>query len=118
MAHSLQADGLATFLIDLLTTAEDAIDRRTQQYRFDVPMLGRRLATIIDWLASLDAAAQLPLGLFGASTGAGAALIAAAERPKRVLAVVFAQQVIPDLAAQGTAARAGAHAVDCGRGRR
>jgi dienelactone hydrolase len=97
VARALQADGLGTFLIDLLTTEEDAIDRRTRQYRFDVPMLGRRLAMIIDWLARPDLAAELPLGLFGASTGAGAALIAAAERPKRVRAVV-ARGGRPDLA--------------------
>jgi dienelactone hydrolase len=97
VAESLQAAGLATFLVDLLTMAEDAVDRRTQQHRFDVPMLGRRLGKIIDWLARLEVAAALPLGLFGASTGAAAALIAAADRPRRVLAVV-SRGGRPDLA--------------------
>ncbi|HEY5311255.1 MAG TPA: dienelactone hydrolase family protein [Pirellulales bacterium] len=97
VAEFLQAAGLATFLVDLLTVAEDAVDRRTRQYRFDVPMLGRRLGKIVDWLASFDAVAALPLGLYGASTGAAAALIAAANRPKRIRAVV-SRGGRPDLA--------------------
>lgn len=97
VAASLQAAGLSTFLVDLLTMAEDAVDRQTRQYRFDVPMLGRRLGRIIDWLADFPSAAELPLGLYGASTGAGAALIAAADRPKRVRAVV-SRGGRPDLA--------------------
>jgi dienelactone hydrolase len=97
VAGWLQAGGLATFLIDLLTLAEDAVDQRTQQYRFDVALLGRRLGKMIDWLAALEATAGLPLGLYGASTGAGAALIAAADRPQRVRAVV-SRGGRPDLA--------------------
>lgn len=97
VAAMLQQAGLATFLVDLLTMAEDVVDRRTRQYRFDVPMLGRRLERIIDWTATIEDAAELPLGLFGASTGAAAALIAAARRQRRVLAVV-SRGGRPDLA--------------------
>lgn len=97
VAASLHAAGLATFLIDLLTLAEDTVDRRTRQYRFDAGLLGSRLGKMVDWLAELDATAELPLGLFGASTGAGAALIAAAQRPQRVRAVV-SRGGRPDLA--------------------
>lgn len=97
VAGWLQEGGLATFLVDLLTVAEDTVDRHTRQHRFDVPMLGRRLVRIIDWLAKIDVAAELPLGLFGASTGAAAALIAATTRPRRVKAVV-SRGGRPDLA--------------------
>ncbi|HEX3659109.1 MAG TPA: alpha/beta family hydrolase [Pirellulales bacterium] len=97
VAEFLQSAGLATFLVDLLTMAEDALDRQTRQYRFDVPMLGRRLGKIIDWLATLGPASELPLGLYGASTGAAASLIAAANRARRVGAVV-SRGGRPDLA--------------------
>jgi pimeloyl-ACP methyl ester carboxylesterase len=97
VARALERRGLATLLIDLLTPEEELIDDRTAEYRFDIPMLASRLVTIIDWLGSRRETAQLPIGLFGASTGGGAALIAAAERPRNVAAVV-SRGGRPDLA--------------------
>jgi pimeloyl-ACP methyl ester carboxylesterase len=97
VARSLEDRGFATLLIDLLTPEEEAVDERTAQYRFDIPMLAERLVTIVDWLETRHETAPLPLALFGASTGAGAALIAAAERPDRVAAVV-SRGGRPDLA--------------------
>ncbi len=97
VAGALERRGMATLLIDLLTPSEESIDERTAQYRFDIPMLARRLASIIEWLRSDDRTALLPIGLFGASTGGGAALIAAAGRPSDVAAVV-SRGGRPDLA--------------------
>jgi dienelactone hydrolase len=91
---------LATLLIDLLTSEEEAIDDRTAQYRFDIEMLASRLVTIVDWLRRRRETSLLPIGLFGASTGGGAALMAAAARPKEIAAVV-SRGGRPDLA--GTA---------------
>jgi dienelactone hydrolase len=88
VAAVLVDSGLATLLMDLLTADEEAIDIRTGQLRFDVQLLGQRVIATIDWLEADEAARDLPVGLFGASTGAAAALIAAAERPARVGAVV------------------------------
>jgi pimeloyl-ACP methyl ester carboxylesterase len=98
VAASLERAGLATLLLDLLTAAEDEREARGAMLRFDVELLGRRLALAIDWLAREPATAALPLGLFGASTGAAAALIAAEARPDRVRAVV-SRGGRPDLAA-------------------
>ena len=97
VAQVLNAGGLGTLLFDLLTPDEHAIDSVTAQLRFDIPLLGRRTVATVDWLASQAEIADLPLGLFGASTGAAAALIAAAERPGRVRAVV-SRGGRPDLA--------------------
>jgi dienelactone hydrolase len=88
VAGVLQRQGLATLLVDLLTSAEELIDERTGQFRFDIKMLADRLVVIIDWLRGRHDTAALPYGLFGASTGAGAALVAAAARPHDVAAVV------------------------------
>jgi putative phosphoribosyl transferase len=88
---------LATLLVDLLTEEEESIDRATGHLRFDIGLLAQRLVTITDWLTT-EAAQQLPIGYFGASTGAGAALVAAAERPEAVSAVV-SRGGRPDLAA-------------------
>lgn len=96
VAQALQQAGLGTLLIDLLTRDEETIDVRTAELRFDIPMLGRRLVAVTDWLAS--AAHEFGIGCFGASTGAAAALIAAAERPGKVTAVV-SRGGRPDLAA-------------------
>lgn len=98
VAGRLQEVGLATLLIDLLTPEEDAVDRRTRRIRFDIPLLAERVARACDWLTADERTAGLPLGLFGASTGAAAALIAAAERPDQVAAVV-SRGGRPDLAA-------------------
>ena len=100
VARALERRGLATLLIDLLTPEEEAIDDRTAQYRFDIEMLASRLATIVDWLRRRRDTSSLPIGLFGASTGGGAALMAAAARPKEIAAVV-SRGGRPDLA--GTA---------------
>jgi pimeloyl-ACP methyl ester carboxylesterase len=97
VARTLEHRHLATLLIDLLTPEEEAIDDRTAEYRFDIPMLAGRLVTIVDWLRLRKDTASLPIGLFGASTGGGAALIAAAERPRAIAAVV-SRGGRPDLA--------------------
>jgi putative phosphoribosyl transferase len=97
VAGMLADAGLATVLMDLLTAEEEAEDLRTGHLRFNVGLLGRRVIAAIDWLAADAATRQLPVGCFGASTGAAAALIAAAERPRRVGAVV-SRGGRPDLA--------------------
>ena len=97
VARSLERRGLATLLIDLLTPREEAIDERTTQYRFDIEMLADRLAVVVDWLRQRPETASLPIGLFGASTGGGAALMAAAARPDTIAAVV-SRGGRPDLA--------------------
>jgi dienelactone hydrolase len=97
VAAELQREGLATLLFDLLTPDEESEDRRTRRLRFDVSLLARRLVGALDWLATQPRLSPLPVGLFGASTGAAAALIAAAERPERVSAVV-SRGGRPDLA--------------------
>ncbi|MBW3597053.1 MAG: hypothetical protein KY475_07230 [Planctomycetes bacterium] len=88
VAEQLQAAGLATLLFDLLTAEEHKVDMVTREYRFDILRLADRMAQAVDWAASQHQTKDLPVGLFGASTGAAAALIAAARRPGRVGAVV------------------------------
>lgn len=97
VAEELHAGGLATLLMDLLTTSEDAVDERTAEFRFDIRLLADRLVTAIDWLAGNEPTRGLGIGLFGASTGGGAALVAAARLPKHVRAVV-SRGGRPDLA--------------------
>jgi putative phosphoribosyl transferase len=97
VAGALARAGLGTLLMDLLTEQEEAVDLRTRHLRFDIGLLGRRVVATVDWLASEPSTRQLPVGCFGASTGAAAALIAAAERPARVGAVV-SRGGRPDLA--------------------
>jgi dienelactone hydrolase len=80
--------GLATLLIDLLTPAEEMVDLRTARLRFDIGLLAERLVGATDWLTRYPETRDLRIGYFGASTGAGAALVAAAERPHIVGAVV------------------------------
>ena len=94
VAEVLHRVGLGTLLLDLLTPEEDEIDRRSGDYRFDVEMLGSRVVGSVDWLRRGE---DTPIGLFGASTGAAAALIAAARRPDEVSAVV-SRGGRPDLA--------------------
>jgi dienelactone hydrolase len=106
VARTLNDRGLATVLVDLLTPAEEAVDARTAELRFDIGMLAGRLTAIVDWMVSDPDLGRLPVGLFGASTGAAAALIAAASRPDRVGAVV-SRGGRPDLAGRAlTAVRA------------
>ncbi|VXC21839.1 Dienelactone hydrolase [Pseudomonas sp. 8AS] len=88
VAREFAARGLATLLFDLLSEAEQRIDQVTCELRFDIALLERRILGVIDWLDRDAELAPLRLGLFGASTGAAAALRAAAERPQRICAVV------------------------------
>jgi putative phosphoribosyl transferase len=99
VAEVLQQAGLATLLMDLLTREEDAVDRYTRQFRFDIGLLTERLIETIDWLQEQPETRDLPIGLFGASTGAAAALRAAASRRQAVLAVV-SRGGRPDLAGE------------------
>jgi putative phosphoribosyl transferase len=98
VARTLVAAGFATLLLDLLTPAEERIDLRTRELRFDIGLLAGRVVTAVDWLRGDPSTRGLPIGLFGASTGAAAALVAAAERPDAVAAVV-SRGGRPDLAA-------------------
>ncbi|MDI6105270.1 dienelactone hydrolase family protein [Actinoplanes sp. NEAU-A12] len=97
VAGALNQRGMATLLVDLLTADEERVDERTRELRFDIGLLADRLIGIIDWLREQPETAALPIGLFGASTGAAAALVAAAARPDAVLAVV-SRGGRPDLA--------------------
>ncbi len=97
VAEQLREDGVGTLLMDLLTPQEEVIDDRTAELRFDISMLAQRLVAATDWVQQREELARLDLGYFGASTGAAAALIAAAERPDRVRAVV-SRGGRPDLA--------------------
>ncbi len=96
VAQTLHDAGYATLLLDLLTREEEAVDVRTLEYRFDIPRLGRRVIAATDWAASEPALRELAVGCFGASTGAAAALIAAAERP--IVSAVVSRGGRPDLA--------------------
>ncbi|MBI2993829.1 MAG: dienelactone hydrolase family protein [Gammaproteobacteria bacterium] len=98
VARVLNEAGLATLLFDLLTPEEETIDEETRELRFDIPLLARRLIATLDWLKRDVRTAELGIGVFGASTGAAAALIAAAHRPEIVQAVV-SRGGRPDLAA-------------------
>jgi putative phosphoribosyl transferase len=99
VAEVLQAAGLGTLLMDLLTRDEDEIDRFTRQFRFDIGLLADRLTGAVDWLERQPETYELAIGLFGASTGAAAALRAAAARPDHVRAVV-SRGGRPDLAGE------------------
>lgn len=88
VAGTLQQAGLGTLLFDLLTPEEEEIDLRTRHLRFDIGLLARRTIGTADWLHEKDETRRLKLGFFGASTGAAAALITAAERPEFTGAVV------------------------------
>jgi putative phosphoribosyl transferase len=99
VAEVLREGGLATLLVDLLTASEEVVDLSTRQHRFDINLLAERLAGTIDWLGQQPDTQTLRVGLFGASTGGGAALVAAAERPDAVGAVV-SRGGRPDLAGE------------------
>ncbi len=96
VARELVHDGFATLLFDLLTREEEASERYTRHRRFDIPLLADRLIGAIEWVQRQAAIAELPTGLFGASTGAAAALIAAARLP--VVEAVVSRGGRPDLA--------------------
>jgi putative phosphoribosyl transferase len=97
VANELQAAGLGTLLMDLLTESEESVDSATGHLRFDISLLAERLIAATDWVGTEPATRGLPVGYFGASTGAAAALVAAAELPDRVAAVV-SRGGRPDLA--------------------
>ena len=102
VAAALNVAGFGTLLLDLLTPEEERVDARTRQHRFDIPLLAARLTAAADWLDADEETARLPLATFGASTGAAAALITAAERPHRIAAVV-SRGGRPDLAGEALA---------------
>ncbi|HLJ93394.1 MAG TPA: dienelactone hydrolase family protein [Gemmataceae bacterium] len=97
VAEMLHKAGLATLLIDLLTAEEAAVDAQTAHLRFDIDLLSQRLVEATDWLTHYADTAQLAIGYFGASTGAAAALVAAAQRPDLIHAIV-SRGGRPDLA--------------------
>ncbi len=97
VAKELQSAGLATLLLDLLTAGEETVDAGTAEFRFNIGLLASRLVAATDWLLEESSTSALPIGYFGASTGGGAALVAAAERPDSVHAVV-SRGGRPDLA--------------------
>jgi putative phosphoribosyl transferase len=97
VANVLQSGGFATLLLDLLTEQEEAVDQVTRHLRFDIPLLAERLTAAVDWLQMEKSTRDLSIGLFGASTGAAAALMTAAVRPEVVGAVV-SRGGRPDLA--------------------
>jgi dienelactone hydrolase len=97
VARVLQDSGFATLLMDLLTHEEEHLDNQTRELRFDIGMLADRLTATVEWAAEQPTMKQLPIGLFGASTGAAAALVAAARRPDLVRSVV-SRGGRPDLA--------------------
>ncbi len=88
VAGDLRERGLATLLFDLLTAEEDKVDRRTREYRFDIPLLADRLVGATNWLLEQPQAQNLKIGYFGSSTGSAAALIGATRKPDEVDAVV------------------------------
>lgn len=97
VARTLQQSQFGTLLMDLLTSDEERIDNRTREHRFNIPMLAERVGALIEWTAANATLKHLPIGLFGASTGAAAALIAAANQPALVKSVV-SRGGRPDLA--------------------
>jgi dienelactone hydrolase len=99
VAGVLHERALGTLLIDLLTLQEEREDAFTGHLRFDIPLLAERLVGATDWILSEPETARLKIGYFGASTGGGAALVAAAERPEAVAAVV-SRGGRPDLAGE------------------
>ncbi len=97
VAAYLSDEGIATLLFDLLTPQEESVDDQTGELRFDIPFLAKRLLTVTEWAAKSPSTKELRIGYFGASTGAAAALIAAASKPNLVDAVV-SRGGRPDLA--------------------
>ncbi len=99
VAAALRQSGFGTLLLDLLTPLEENADEVTGRFRFDVDLLAERVVAATDWASATPELQNLPIGLFGASTGAAAALLAAAERPDRIGAVV-SRGGRPDLAGE------------------
>jgi dienelactone hydrolase len=99
VARTLNNAGLATLLFDLLTPEEEAIDARTAELRFNIKLLAKRLVHATNWAKQQQQTRDLRIGYFGSSTGGGAALVAAAERPQDIGAVV-SRGGRPDLAGE------------------
>src|SRR6516162_1352116 len=97
VARTLNQAGLATLLLDLLTREEESVDLYTREHRFDISLLAERLVWVTEWVKQQKQIAVLRIGYFGSSTGAGAALVAAAALPNDVAAVV-SRGGRPDLA--------------------
>ncbi len=97
VARVLQDGGFATLLMDLLTSDEERIDNQTRQHRFDIKLLAERLAATVTWTSAQDTLKKLPIGLFGASTGAAAAIVAAVRQAHLVKSIV-SRGGRPDLA--------------------
>jgi pimeloyl-ACP methyl ester carboxylesterase len=106
VAARLQEAGLGTVLADLLTIDEERVDAETGALRFDISLLAARVVALTDWVVDYEPARSLPVGLFGASTGAAAALVAAAARPRNVAAVVSRGGRVDLAAAWATAVEA------------
>jgi putative phosphoribosyl transferase len=104
VAEKLNKDGIATLLLDLLTINEEKIDNQTRQLRFDINLLSVRLITALNWIMNNPNTRSLSVGLFGASTGAAAALIAAAERHS-IVSVIVSRGGRPDLAGRDSLRR-------------
>ncbi len=117
VAQVLQAQGIATLLFDLLTRSEESIDQYSGELRFDIPFLAKRLIGATKWIMSSPDTKDLKVGYFGASTGAGAALVAAAELPDVVSAVV-SRGGRPDLGRRRARVCSSSYASDRRRGRR
>ena len=99
VAEKLNEAGLATLLMDLLTEEEERVDVVTAELRFDIGLLARRTARVVQWIKTQPALRDLPCGLFGASTGAAAALVAAASLPDDMVRAVVSRGGRPDMAA-------------------
>jgi len=97
VARHLNENGISTLLFDLMTSQEEAVDARTGRLRFDIELLARRLGDATDWVLQEEGLNEMSIGYFGASTGGGAALVAAAGRPGEIAAVV-SRGGRPDLA--------------------
>jgi putative phosphoribosyl transferase len=97
VARELEARGLATLLVDLLTAEEEVLDQTAGQFRFDIRLLATRLEAVARWVVGIAHVRSLPMGYFGSSTGAAAALLAAAQDPEMVSAIV-SRGGRPDLA--------------------
>jgi len=97
VARILEHAGFATLLLDLLTSSEGALDETTLHFRFDIPLLAHRMVTATDWVHAQPETRHLPIGYFGTSTGAAAAIVAATHRPRLVRSVV-SRGGRPDLA--------------------
>ena len=102
VARVLQQSDFGTLLMDLLTEKEEALDLQSRELRFDIGLLAKRLTSAVNWVSSQPPYKHLPIGLFGASTGAAAALVSAAERPDLVRSVV-SRGGRPDLAGEALA---------------